>query len=208
MSAYNLVICHYALGQPVKMEEWFSRMLDVQVPGVSAEEDEEAEDEEADEDAADPTVGASRDRLAVEVKERCAVAGSGAEPARCLTRPAAARKKHAQGLVSKAARLIAPALDKEEWVNGAVPLARPLWWWGGRAHPLRCRPAAGFDRVIEMLDNAPGYKHVAIELEMCKANTFLRNKQFAKVRAPLGLIAAPPVSPAPLPALPSRPLRC
>lgn len=131
VSAYNLVICHYALGQPVKMEEWFSRMLDVQVPGVSVEEEEEAEDEEADEDAADPTVGSSRDKLAQEVKERCGVAAP-PPPASALPHPPGlARKKHAQGLVSKAARLIAPALDKEEWVNGASRPRCPRRTLGG-----------------------------------------------------------------------------
>ena len=95
VTAFNLLLCYYALGETEKLKRTFSRMLTIKVSGVSlGGGDEDDEDDDASKQAGDVLVA---DSLRTEVR---------------------ARRHHYLKLVTTAARLIAPMLDPRDWRIG------------------------------------------------------------------------------------------
>jgi intraflagellar transport protein 88 len=94
-TGFNLIICYFALGDTEKMKRGFQKLLAIPIIGLSEDEDEEDEMKAAEEAEA---VGQARvDGLREEMKRRA---------------------KDAENYIVTAARLIAPGLDKQNWVEG------------------------------------------------------------------------------------------
>lgn len=122
-AGFNLILCHYALGEAEKMRKTFSKML--QSNTVDDEDSEESE---------------NRKDLLVDDGLRNAMKERRETFLRCII---------------TAARLIAPALDKD---------------W-----------RVGFDFLIEQLrqyEMRDPSSHVASELEMCKCLSYLKHKKY------------------------------
>jgi len=123
-SGFNLVVCHYALGNTDHMKRSFTRLISVPMPGA----DEEAELDERE--AGDDELGKTLRR----------------------------QRKEAHRLVSTAARLISPVLERDA--------------------------VTGFNTVIEMLRTA-GLADLASEMEISKAIYFLKIRAVDKAKEAL-----------------------
>lgn len=124
-TGFNLVVCFYALGDKEKQKKSFLRLLTIRPP-----ENEDEDEEPANTDAV-PT--AAEDGLREELRKR---------------------QSEANKFILTAAKLIAPGIDKVNFVTG-------------------------YDWVIEQL-NAQNYATIANEMEMAKAIMHLTRKDFDK----------------------------
>eukprot|EP01029_Cantina_marsupialis_P022998 TRINITY_DN566_c0_g1_i1.p1 TRINITY_DN566_c0_g1~~TRINITY_DN566_c0_g1_i1.p1 ORF type:complete len:815 (-),score=313.08 TRINITY_DN566_c0_g1_i1:164-2608(-) len=122
-TGFNLLICCYVSGDTDKMKQAFLNLLDIPLSG-NEEDDEELEDDD------DDAVSVSRDILKEDLKRR---------------------QRESEEFISRAARLVAPVLDKSNWVKG-------------------------FDWVIEQLQR--DHDNLAAQLLICKASHHLRKKQY------------------------------
>jgi len=168
-TGFNLIICYYAMGETEKMKKAFGQLLACKVVGKSAvgdaNDDDDDSDDDDDEQAKENKAGLggggglggnfAGGAGALESKD-----GEGpAKPDKALRRKdqlkaeLRTREKRAWKHVLNAAKLIAPCIDKKDWV-------------------------AGYNWVIETLSHE--YPTIASELEIAKAISFLRKKQFDK----------------------------
>jgi intraflagellar transport protein 88 len=127
-SPYNLLICYYALGDSEKMKKGFTRLLSTPQPSIHGGEVDEDEDTKEEED------GKVREQDGLKEEIRL-------------------REKKAHHFVLTAAKLIAPYIDRNEWV-------------------------AGFDWLIDGLRG--DHATLASEMEIAKGIAYLRRKQFDK----------------------------
>jgi len=125
---FNLIVCLYALGDKEKMRTWFERLLLIDVPGVDEEEQEELM---ALQNKQEKSIG-DLDPLKEYLKEK---------------------KKEALNYISKAAKLVAPFIQKDIF--------------------------AGYDYVIQTL-KAANLPEVESEMEIAKAIHFIKNKEIEK----------------------------
>ena len=130
-TGFNLVICYYAIGDVDKMKKGFIKLLSIPV------EDAHADDAERDDDDDDDDDGGDTKRVFFEPGT--------------LEAELVARKKKACDYIMTASKLVAPVLDKENWISG-------------------------FDWVIESL--SPEYPKIASEMIIAKSMQYLKNKQF------------------------------
>jgi intraflagellar transport protein 88 len=94
-TAFNLILCYYALGDADKMKRGFNKILSIPIQGVAEDEDDEDEVKAAEEAEA---VGHARvDALREEMKKQ---------------------QKEAEQYILTCARLIAPAIDPNDWTVG------------------------------------------------------------------------------------------
>ncbi len=110
-TAFNLLLCYYALGQTDKMKRAFVKMVSTISSPSGLEEEEEEEEEE---DAADPDTDENEAgrRAAEDLRENAA-------PASDLREEMRRRRKEAAHYLLQAAKLIAPVLDaKGDWNAG------------------------------------------------------------------------------------------
>ena len=163
----NLLVCYYALGDVSKLRASFTHLLSAcssaseESPSAAyAMEDEDDEDDarrgeskhggaSKEGDAASGGLGALDDDGA----DEHGIDTDGSELAPDgLKEEMRQRKMRSSECITTAAKLIAPALDHDEW-------------------------AAGFDWVIELL-RAHECSAIANEVELCKAEEFLARKNF------------------------------
>lgn len=123
---FNLVLCYYALGEVDRMKRTFIKLLNSRPSGLEDDEDFEEEEEKVD--------VLIDDGLRSSLKER---------------------RAHHLHWIMTAARLIAPALDKD-WRVGYDYLIEQF-------------------RHYEMRDPS---SHIASELEMCKCLNYLKHKRY------------------------------
>lgn len=125
-AGFNLVLCYYALGEVDRMKRTFSKLLSSRPTGLEDEEDFEEAEEKADVLVSDGLRNALKERRALHLH-----------------------------WIMTAARLIAPALDKD-WRVGYDYLIEQF-------------------RHFEMRDPS---SHLASELEMCKCLNYLKYKRY------------------------------
>ena len=126
-TAFNLVVCYFALGNTEAMRKSFQRLIQIPIMSSSNEDEDlfgEIEGKEAGLRTADD--------LEVELRER---------------------EKKARTYILNAAKLIAPVINRRDWV-------------------------AGYDELIEDLSH--DHSLIASEMEINKATEYLRHKQFGK----------------------------
>eukprot|EP00750_Incisomonas_marina_P016648 INCI19252.1.p1 GENE.INCI19252.1~~INCI19252.1.p1 ORF type:complete len:825 (+),score=207.15 INCI19252.1:175-2649(+) len=121
-AAYNLVITYFALGRPDLMKRSFSHLISIPI--------ESPVDDDADSDDDDEVLLDKPDPLKVELEER---------------------EKRAKDFILNAAKLIAPALDKDNWEEG-------------------------YEWVIDSL--AEDHDKVSSEVAILKATTYLKKGNF------------------------------
>jgi len=86
---FNLIVCLYALGDKEKMRTWFERLLLIDIPGMDEEEQEEL--------------------LQLQNKDKEKAVGD-LDPLKEYLKE---KKKEALNYVSKAAKLVAPFIQKD-----------------------------------------------------------------------------------------------
>lgn len=129
-TGFNLIVCYFAMGDTEKMKKAFSKIVDVPVAGAPDGDDENDDDEVID--RVDKSALRGADTLKVEIRER---------------------ELRARHYILNAAKLIAPVIDRKDWV-------------------------VGYDWIIECLSQ--GHSVVASEMEIVKAIAYLREKKFDK----------------------------
>jgi len=94
-TGFNLILCYYALGDADKMKRGYGKLLAIPIQGVAEDEDDEEEVKAMEEAEA---VGHARvDALREELKKQ---------------------QKEAENYIITSARLIAPALEPQDWTLG------------------------------------------------------------------------------------------
>uniref|UniRef100_A0A7S3GJA5 Intraflagellar transport protein 88 n=1 Tax=Palpitomonas bilix TaxID=652834 RepID=A0A7S3GJA5_9EUKA len=132
-SGYNLVIAYYALGDIEKMKLSFERMIALKDPGMERDEDLEEELTQTAEEDDGLNALLSDDPLTTYLREK--------------------REKCTDKII-RAAKLIAPKLDKKNFEKG-------------------------YDFVVEAL-RKEGFNAIANELDIARAMTYLKKKDFKK----------------------------
>ena len=120
-AAFNLVITYFALGKPDLMKRSFSHLISIPIPSP-VDDDVDSDDEDDLLEKPDP--------LRLELEER---------------------EKRAKNMILNAAKLIAPAIDKENWEEG-------------------------YDWVIDALSE--DHDKVSSEVAILKATTYLKKGHF------------------------------
>ena len=100
VTAFNLLLCYFALGEPEKLKSCFKRMLNIRVAGSTVGDD--------DDDDEETTLPVNRKK-----KE-----ASDVLVADTLKEEVRARRRQWNELVTAGARLIAPVLDPRDWRIG------------------------------------------------------------------------------------------
>ena len=125
---FNLIVCLYALGEKEKMRTWFERLLVIEIPGIDEEEQEQLIQMQKKEES---KIG-DQDPLKEYLKEK---------------------KKEALQYVSKAAKLVAPFIERDIF--------------------------EGYNMVITCL-KAASLPEVESEMEIAKAIHYIKNKEIEK----------------------------
>ena len=125
---FNLIVCLYALGEKEKMRTWFEKLLMIEIPGIDEEEQEQL--------------------IQLQKKEEKQVGDQ--DPLKDFLKE---KKKEALTYVSRAAKLVAPFIEKDIF--------------------------EGYTYVIETL-KAASLPEVESEMEIAKAIHYIKNKEIEK----------------------------
>ena len=159
-TAFNVLVCYYAVGASEKMRKGFARLLAVPQPkSYDGEGEEENESKMSDGNGGGSKMGGSSGLM--EQKNGGSVdpmaspskldSTGGHKERDSLKEEVVARQKQMKSFILTGAKLIAPYIDTREWI-------------------------AGFDWLIDQLKL--DFPHLASEVEIAKAIAYLRRKQF------------------------------